>query len=114
MPKSNTLKFVVLILAVFIVFNGKNLYALGVCAGETTYSGDPFCDSQCNPGPCSPGTLCCTEDDIEPGEYCCIDLAAVPELPSWFGPFFLATLVAGWEYWRNHRRKLLLTSVEKK
>lgn len=63
--------------------------------------GFPVCidDNDCT----SPAT--CDSEDGNPDVFCCVDLTAVPELPSWFGPFFLATAVAGWEYLRQRRRK---------
>jgi len=94
--------FKILILAFFLVLHGNSVLAVdcengGVGSYELT---DEDCSSACE----SPKT--CELDDST--EYrCCFDLTAVPELPSWFGPFFLATLVAAWEYWRVQRRKAL-------
>jgi hypothetical protein len=92
--------FKVLILAFFLVFYGNSVFGVD-CSNGGTGSYAIFnntCSSEC----VSPKT--CEIDDE--GDYrCCFNLTAVPELPSWFGPFFLATLVAAWEYWRVQRRK---------
>jgi len=63
-----------------------------------------FDSPDCNDS-CSVSETCEPNIDPDANLYCCVDVTSVPELPSWFGPFFLATLVAGWEYWRSQRRK---------
>ena len=78
---------------------------------------------ECNPSPpyynpgincggtCVGNETCATADEMPDCEKC-IDMTAVPELPSWFGPFFLATLVAAFEFWRNHhKRKTSLVGI---
>lgn len=99
--------FKILILAFFLVLHGNSVLAVdcengGVGNYDLT---DDTCKGSSASTECvSPKT--CELDDG--GDYrCCFDLTAVPELPSWFGPFFLATLVAAWEYWRVQRRKTL-------
>ncbi|MFM8315514.1 MAG: hypothetical protein ACKOA8_14615 [Deltaproteobacteria bacterium] len=94
-------RYLYLIIPVLILFfQTARVYGVDCTNGGVgTYDiPDDTCSNEC----VSPKT--CELDDG--GDYrCCFDLTAVPELPSWFGPFFLATLVAAWEYWRVHRRK---------
>ncbi len=62
-------------------------------------------------GTCVGNETCATSEEMPDCEKC-IDMTAVPELPSWFGPFFLATLVAAFEFWRNHhKRKTSLVGI---
>ena len=83
------------ILLFFVFMVPTSVFAWPDCTGL------PSCisDSDCT----SPAT--CDSEDGNPEVFCCVDLTAVPELPSWFGPFFLGTAVAGWEYLRQKRRK---------
>ena len=87
----------VLILLLFLFVSSTPVFSAN-CNGLTQYT-TPDCDGACT------GTNVCESDDGNDGIFCCVDPAAVPELPSWFGPFFLATAVAGWEYLRQRRRK---------
>lgn len=84
----------------------------GECTGvQPTYDFDPSCNNDCPS--CGGGSGACCVEDFDLGTFCCVDLAAVPELPTWFGPFFLATLVAGWEYWRIRRRRTVLKTIDR-
>lgn len=117
MNKGRQFKGFVLLLLCLLVFGVKVVHATP-CEGvpEENLFGGPECDngngSECPA--CGGGSgACCTYDNVVDA-YCCADLASVPELPSWFGPFFLATLVAGWEYWRVRRRKIVVEPILKK
>jgi len=99
-----------LLIFVFLFFFTSSTYAID-CANEGgigTYYNDT-CDGDCSN---YPNTTC--EGDDNGVTFCCFDLTQVPELPSWFGPFFLATLVAAWEYWRIHRRRMTKVPAVKK
>ena len=87
----------VIIFVLFFIFFSSPLLAVN-CQAPFYDITNTNCSNEC----VSPAT--CEIDDGE-AQRCCFDLTAVPELPSWFGPFFLATLVAGYEYWRVKRRK---------
>jgi len=84
----------------FLLFSQSFAFA-GDCDGQTTYDDPADCETACT----AANFQCVTDDPLDPVLFCCVDMTAVPELPSWFGPFFLASLVAGWEYWRTQRRK---------
>lgn len=88
-------KMFILFFLLFLFMVPTSVFAVPDCSGL------PPCvdDTEC----ASPAT--CDSEDGNPEIMCCVDLTAVPELPSWFGPFFLATAVAGWEYLRQRRRK---------
>ena len=101
----------VLVLICLVMLACPVTYA-GECTGVSPqYVGDPFCEGNCDP--CGGGSGACCVEDVDLQVYCCADLAAVPELPTWFGPFFLATLVAGWEYWRIRRRRIVLKTIKR-
>jgi hypothetical protein len=101
------LNFKLLILFLALVVNSSLVLADVDCGPKFKYF-EPSCNDECTlPDTCEPA--------IEPPEtFCCGNSASVPELPSWFGPFFLATAVAGWEYMRIHRRKSAASRVASK
>ena len=90
-------KMFILFFLLFLFVIPTSVFAVPSCDG---YPGQDCIDDT---GCTSPAT--CDSEDGNPEITCCVDLTAVPELPSWFGPFFLATAVAGWEYLRQRRRK---------
>jgi hypothetical protein len=83
-----------------------SVFASGNCSGQPDIYDGPDCSNLLGggtgPGCTSPQT-CESADDI-PDAFCCLNVTAVPELPSWFGPFSLALGVAGWEYIRLRKK----------
>lgn len=101
------LNFKMLILFLALVVNSSLVLADVDCSSKPQYF-DPTCNDEC----VAPDT--CEPDISSDNVFCCGNSASVPELPSWFGPFFLATAVAGWEYIRIHRRKSAASRVVSK
>lgn len=99
----------ILLIFVCLLCVTPSTYAVDCANGGVGSYGESQCADECP----SQG-LTCEADDADDTLFCCYDLTQVPELPSWFGPFFLATLVAAWEYWRIHRRKTLKIHAVKK
>lgn len=96
-----------LILFLALLLNSSLVFADVDCSNKQLYY-EGSCNNQCvTPETCEP-------DFQDSAIFCCGNPASVPELPSWFGPFFLATVVAGWEYLRIHRRKASTLKAVKK
>jgi hypothetical protein len=94
--------FLQLVFIVIVVLNCSSSFGSGSCDGQTTFDG-PDCGTLAGGSGCTPPQTC-ESDDSDPGIYCCLNLSAVPEIPSWVGPFFPAFLLAGFSYLKNRYR----------
>jgi hypothetical protein len=90
-----------LLLILFFISSASSFAAVCPSDPSLLYPVGQNCDDQCN------GNQTCEPNDNDPETDCCFDMAAVPELPAWTGPFILATLFAAWEYRRISKRRAL-------